>query len=133
VRRVKWVKVAKTNDIPPGHRKIVVPFRGRAGIGIFNIRGGFYALRNICPHKGAPLCTGRIGGRMVAAGPPSTLEQTLVYESHGEVIRCPWHLWEFDIRTGRCLVDSRAQVLTFPLRVEEGTILVQHPDSLPQP
>ena len=52
------VVVGKVWEIPPGERKIVVPFRGRAGIGIFNIKGDFYAARNICPHKHGPLCTG---------------------------------------------------------------------------
>ncbi len=133
MRRVKWVAVARTSEILPGQRKIVVPFRGKAGIGIFNIRGSFYALRNVCPHKGGPLCTGRVSGRMVALRPPSAREQALTYERDGEVIRCPWHLWEFDIKTGHCLVDSRTQIPTFPLRIQEGSILVQHPDSLPKP
>ena len=52
------IAVARVSEIPPGQRKIVVPFRGRAGIGIFNVGGTFYAVRNICPHKNGPLCTG---------------------------------------------------------------------------
>ena len=48
------VVIGKVDEIPPGERKIVVPFRGRAGIGVFNVNGSFYAIRNICPHKNGP-------------------------------------------------------------------------------
>ena len=46
-RRVVAGSVA---EITPGNRKIIVPFRGRAGIGVFNVNGSYYALRNLCPH-----------------------------------------------------------------------------------
>ena len=45
--------VAKVEDLPPGERK-VVPVGGKGGIGVFNIDGEFYALKNMCPHKGGP-------------------------------------------------------------------------------
>ena len=66
------VVIGKVGDIPPGERKIVVPFRGRAGIGVFNVNGSFYAVRNICPHKNGPLCTGELSGRVTTDAPPST-------------------------------------------------------------
>ena len=66
------VVIGKVGDIPPGERKIVVPFRGRAGIGVFNVNGSFYAVRNICPHKNGPLCTGELSGRVTTDVPPST-------------------------------------------------------------
>ena len=65
------VVIAKVWEIPPGDRKIVVPFRGRAGIGVFNVKGEFFALRNICPHKRGPLCTGELTGHIAAVAPPS--------------------------------------------------------------
>ena len=49
--RARRVVVGKVAEIPEGGRKLVVPFRGRAGIGVFNVNGTFYALRNICPHN----------------------------------------------------------------------------------
>ena len=52
--------VATVDEIPPGERKIV-ELEGRS-LGIFNIDGDFYAVRNICPHQGAPLCEGRLTG-----------------------------------------------------------------------
>ena len=50
------VVVGKATEIPVGARKLVVPFRGRAGIGVFNVNGTLYALRNICPHNRGDRC-----------------------------------------------------------------------------
>jgi nitrite reductase/ring-hydroxylating ferredoxin subunit len=132
------VVVAPIEQFPDGDRRIVVPFRGRAGIGVFNIGGRFYALRNICPHKSGPLCTGRVSGRIVADAPPSGRPLTVddyAVERDGEIIRCPWHLWEFEIATGRCLVDSRVRVKTYPTSVEDGHVVVyaDPADLPPQP
>ena len=130
------VVVAPADEIGPGQRRIVVPFRGRAGIGVFNVDGAFYALRNLCPHKSGPLCTGRVSGRIVADAPPSDrplLVDDYAIERDGEIIRCPWHLWEFEIATGRCLVDARARVKTYPVRVEDGLVVVYaDPSDLPE-
>ena len=71
IDKVRRVVVGAVDEIPPGERKLVVPFRGRAGIGVFNVNGTFHALRNLCPHKSGPLCTGRVGPLMVADGPPT--------------------------------------------------------------
>src|SRR3982074_1066857 len=98
------VVVCPAVDLPAGSRRLVVPFRGRAGIGVFNVNGRYHALRNLCPHKLGPLCTGRVSGRVVAAAPPSAGTAAIEVVREGEVITCPWHLWEFEIASGRCLV-----------------------------
>jgi nitrite reductase/ring-hydroxylating ferredoxin subunit len=121
---IRRVVVGRVEEIPPGERRIVTPFRGRAGIGVFNVNGTFHALRNLCPHKLGPLCTGRVSGRVVAAAPPSTYTPELAIERDGEIIRCPWHLWEFEIATGHCLVDPRVRVKTYPVAIEEGQVVV---------
>jgi nitrite reductase (NADH) small subunit len=130
--------VGQVDEIPPGARKLVVPFRGRAGIGVFNVNGEYFALRNICPHKQGPLCTGFVYGRIVADAPPSgrSLDvEDYTVERDGEIIRCPWHLWEFEIATGRCLVDARARVKTYPVRIEDDSLVVyaDPADLPPQP
>lgn len=125
--RILRVVAGTTEEIPPGERKLVVPFRGRAGIGVFNVNGTYHALRNICPHKQGPLCTGYVYGRIVADAPPSgrpLLAPDYAVERDGEIIRCPWHLWEFEIATGRCLVDPRARVKTYPVVVEDDLVVV---------
>ena len=127
--RMARLVVGTTEEILPGGRKLVAPFRGKAGIGIFNIAGRYYAVRNLCPHKSGPLCTGFISGRMVADLPPTTPgEGGLAYTDEGEIIRCPWHLWEFRITTGECLVDPTVRVKTYPVTVEDGQIVVTYED-----
>lgn len=116
--------VGKAAEIPEGGRKIIVPFRGRAGIGIFNVKGKFYALRNICPHKRGPLCTGEVAGISSIYAPPSVTEGFVDYEREGEIIRCPWHAWQFDIATGQCLVDPEVRVKTYPIIVAGENLIV---------
>ena len=131
---VRRVVAGAVEDIPPGQRRIIVPFRGRAGIGVFNINGEFHALRNLCPHKLGPLCVGRVSGRPVAAAPPSTYQANLEIVRDGEIIRCPWHLWEFDIASGECLVDPKMRVKTYPVAIEDGMVVVYaDPADLPPP
>src|SRR3954471_18931087 len=90
--------VALVDEIPPGGRKIV-RVRGRS-IGIFNLDGEYYAVSNVCPHAGGALCEGVRSGFVRSDGPGH-----YDYIRRGEVLRCPWHQWEFDIRTGRSWID----------------------------
>ena len=131
---VRRVVAGTVDEFLPGQRRIVVPFRGRAGIGVFNVRGTYYALRNLCPHKLGPLCVGRVSGRPVADAPPSSYQGAPAIEREGEIIRCPWHIWEFDITTGECLVDPKARVKTYPVVIEDGQVVVYaDPADLPPP
>lgn len=122
--------VGRVSEIPPGTRKLV-EIAGRV-IGVFNVGGTFYALRSACPHQGGPLCKGRVQGTTL----PGAVG-TYVYGHEGAIIRCPWHGWEFDIRTGRSLVDpARTRVRrydvtveppaveTYPVTVEDGLVVV---------
>ena len=120
------VVVGKVWEIPPGERKIVVPFRGRAGIGIFNVGGSFYAVRNICPHKHGPLCTGELSGRVDTDAPPSSQGAFISLEGLGEIVRCPWHQWPFEIATGRCLVASEVRVATYPVKIRGDDVVVEY-------
>lgn len=113
--------VAAAREIEPGGRKLV-EVAGRA-IVVFNIAGEFFALANRCPHKAGELCKGKISGFISSPEPG-------VYEiSHeGEVIRCPWHGWEFHIRTGKSWCDPRTMnARAFDVKVESGAALVQGP------
>jgi nitrite reductase/ring-hydroxylating ferredoxin subunit len=106
--------IAKVGDIPPGERKIV-KVAGRS-IGVFNVGGEFFALRNQCPHAGGPLCEGVLSG-FVRSSVPGEYD----YVRRGEVIRCPWHQWEFDVRTGQSWFDPiKTRVRRYEARVEPG-------------
>jgi nitrite reductase/ring-hydroxylating ferredoxin subunit len=104
---VRNVIVARADEIAPGQRKIV-EIGGRS-IGVFNIGGHYYALRNRCPHQGGPLCTGIQFASLRSNRPGEYLRG-----GEGEVIRCPWHGWEFEIKTGRCWIDpERTRVRSY--------------------
>jgi nitrite reductase/ring-hydroxylating ferredoxin subunit len=109
--------VAAVDEIPPGGRKIV-EVAGRS-IGIFNLSGEFFALRNRCPHQGGPLCQGKIFG-LIQARAPGEIE----YTRPGEILTCSWHGWEFDIRTGQSWCDpERLRVRRYDVSVEAGAEL----------
>lgn len=132
---VKRHVIVPLREFPPGARRIVEV--GGRSIGVFNIRGGLYALRNRCPHQGAPLCLGLIGGTTTAARP-----YELVYSREDEIITCPWHGWEFEIATGRSVFNPHKvrvktydvtveppdeddpAVETFPVTVEDGVVIL---------
>jgi len=83
-------------------------------VGVFNLNGQFYALNNRCPHQGGPLCRGELTGLITSSAPGR-----YAYTRPGEIIRCPWHAWEFDITTGQAVVDpQRSRVRKFPVTVE---------------
>ena len=46
--------VGSVGEIAPGERKIV-EVEGRS-IGVFNVRGTYVAVLNVCPHALAPVC-----------------------------------------------------------------------------
>jgi nitrite reductase/ring-hydroxylating ferredoxin subunit len=113
--------VAKAEEIQAGICKIVT-VKGRE-IGIFKVGDDFYGLINRCPHQGAPLCRGEIVSRLVA---PTPGDYRLTRP--GEMIRCPWHCWEYDIRTGQSLCDPNSvHARAFDVAVEPGKTLVEGP------
>jgi len=107
--------VATTDEIPVGTHK-VLDIAGRS-IGLFNINGEFFAIRNRCPHQGGPLCSGRVTG-FVSATKPGEYS----YTRRGEIVRCPWHGWEFDIKTGQSWFDpAKTRVRNYKVSVEQLT------------
>lgn len=110
--------VAEVGEIPPGDRKIVEV--GGRSVGVFNLGGEFFALRNRCPHQGGPLCAGKVFG-FAYARVPGEVE----YTRPGEILTCAWHGWEFDIRTGRSWCDpQRLRVRRYDVTVEPGADLL---------
>jgi nitrite reductase (NADH) small subunit len=122
-RLVSRHRVCSVDELPPGSRKIV-NVDGRS-IGVFNSSGEYYAVRNTCPHQGAELCLGRVGGTLLPAGP-----HEYVYGLAGRILRCPWHGFEFDLATGRSLFDPEGfRVKTYPVTVEEGAVMLETSDA----
>jgi 3-phenylpropionate/trans-cinnamate dioxygenase ferredoxin subunit len=133
--------VGRVADVPPGER-LIVTLEGRS-IGVFNVHGRFFALRNRCPHQFGPLCKGRIKG-LLTASDPDHVQLT----REGEIVRCPWHGWEFDLATGRSVFnphrlrarsyqvtvepdDEDPSIETYPVDVARGRIVVHVPGGRP--
>ena len=90
--------VGPVSELPPGERKIIQA--GNRTIGVFNVAGEFYAVRNTCPHQGAPLCKGHVTGTTLPSQPGE-----YIWAREGEILRCPWHGWEFDITNGKSIFN----------------------------
>ncbi|MDQ4019915.1 MAG: Rieske (2Fe-2S) protein [Actinomycetota bacterium] len=115
--RARRFRVCAVSDLAPGER-LVRELNGRS-VGIFNVDGRFYALHNRCPHRGGALCLGPVTGTTVTAG-----DFRYGYDREGRIIRCAWHGWEFEIETGRALVDPKMRARTFPVVVEDDDVYV---------
>ena len=113
----KEVSVLKVDELPEGDHKVVKV--GSKEIGIFNVRGSFYAIPNACFHQNGPLCLGAISGTL-RAGEDTSWKPEWVQD--GEVIVCPWHSLEFNVITGQCIAYPRKKLPTYQLRVENGEI-----------
>lgn len=85
----KEVTVCKVSDIEPGHAKRFTV--DDKEIGVFNIKGKFYAMENMCIHAGA------------------SLADSFIDEENCQV-SCSWHAWNFDIPTGKCISHARQDV-----------------------
>lgn len=107
----------RADQVAPGDRRIC-EIDGKS-IGVFNVDGSFYALHNRCPHRGGALCAGPVTGTTVR-------NERFDYEyGHDRrLVRCAWHGWEFELETGRALVDPRVRAKTFATVVEDGDVYV---------
>ena len=94
-------KMASVGDIKPGEAK-VFEVNGEA-VALYNVDGNFYATTNTCLHKGGPLGEGML---------------------EGENIICPWHGWQFNVKTGVSPVVPTAKVQTYPVKVEGNDVFV---------
>ncbi len=113
--------VAPASEVAPGDRKLFT-VAGRPVV-VFNVKGEYFALLNRCPHQGASLCHGHLTGFVSS---PALGEY--LFERAGEIIRCPWHGWEFDVRTGQSWFDpAHTKVRTYKAAAETGRDLVQGP------
>jgi nitrite reductase (NADH) small subunit len=97
----RFVTVARVGDVPPGTAKVV-----RANdreIALANVDGQFYATQNECLHLKGPLGDGML---------------------EGQVLTCPWHGWQYDVRTGENEFDRAIALETFDVAVADGEVRV---------
>ena len=95
------VTVARTDEVPPGEVRTV-----RAGdeeLALACVDGSFYALQHACVHLQGPLGEGHLDGH---------------------VLTCPWHGWQYDVRTGENEFDRAIRLKTYEVHVEDGDVKV---------
>ena len=90
-------------------------------VGIIRLKGGeLRAIMNRCPHKGAPICKGMVGGVWDSSGPGD-----ITHDRSREVLVCPWHGFEFDLKTGKEVVWNRpASLRLYPVEEIDGEVFV---------
>ena len=113
----KKIYVGKATNFPPGSSQVVEI--DNKVIGIFNIDGEFYALSNYCPHMGGSLCQGPVTGTTLP-----TKDYVYNYGKENEIVRCGWHGWEFDIKSGQTLFDPKIRAKTYQVILENGEVVV---------
>ena len=96
------VRVAAVGDIPGGEGR-VIEAEGKT-LAVFNVDGAYYAIDNLCSHRGGPLGEGDLDGN---------------------VVMCPRHAWRWDVTTGANANNPAVKVACFPVAVEDGAIFVE--------
>ena len=104
------VFVAKVSELPDGERRIVA--HGTEEIGVFHWQGAFYAYQNLCVHQGGPACEGLIMHKVEDVLGP---DRTWHGQKFGDEVHfvCPWHGYEYDLKTGECAADRRLKLKSF--------------------
>ena len=102
--------VAKTSELKEGDRRIVSA--GQREIGVFHKDGAYYAYSNTCLHQGGPACEGLLINNVVDVIDP---DRTYVHQTFGDETHfvCPWHSYEYDIKTGECVGDRKLKLRKF--------------------
>ena len=95
------VAVARVEDVPPGTMKPVEA--DGTPIALANVDGELYAVQGHCLHLQGPLGDGRL---------------------EGAKLTCPWHGWQYDVRTGLNEFDHAIRLETYEVTVEDGEVKV---------
>jgi nitrite reductase (NADH) small subunit len=98
-----FIKLTTQSELPAADEAKEFPC-GDKTICIANVNGTFTAMDNVCLHLGGPLGEGTI--------------------ENGKVV-CPWHGWAYDPKTGEAAHNARAKIALYPLKIENGEVLIE--------
>jgi nitrite reductase/ring-hydroxylating ferredoxin subunit len=104
------IHVAKFAQFPDGDRRIVSA--GTVEIGVFHWEGQFYAYENLCLHQGGPACEGVMMHRVEDTIAPDRTWQGQKFCKDMHFV-CPWHGYEYDLKTGECVGDRKLKLKSF--------------------
>ncbi len=122
VRSAEEFAVGSSADVPEGGRLVVDA--GRKAIGVFRVEGRLYAWENTCPHQGGPVCQGLVIPAVNEVLDEQRASTGFAFDEGDMRIVCPWHGFEFSIKTGRHPASARFKLLPVSVKEEDGTIYV---------
>jgi nitrite reductase/ring-hydroxylating ferredoxin subunit len=112
--------VGGVDEFPPDTRRVIRI--DKRAIGIINAGGTLYAVLDVCPHELVAICEhGVVSGTTLPSSRPGEIEFGL----ENRVLRCPWHGYEFDLKSGNALFTHfRGRLRTFDVEVLDGRVVV---------
>jgi nitrite reductase/ring-hydroxylating ferredoxin subunit len=109
-------------DYAEGDRKVIVC--GDTEVGVFRLGGEFYAWHNRCAHQAGPVCQGRVFKRVLEIADADGCVRMQEYDETESHIVCPWHGYEFSIKTGQHPGKPSVRLRKANLTIQDGTIYV---------
>jgi nitrite reductase (NADH) small subunit len=109
----------------PGRRVIAFD---RFEVAVFKLDGDFFAYLNQCPHMGGPVCQGKMIAKVEEIVAQDRTSQGMMFSKTKMHVVCPWHAYEFDIRTGLHPGNPRAQLRKVPIAVLGDDLVIGLPD-----
>jgi len=119
---VAEVYVGPESEFGERDRKIIA--QGDLEIGVFRIEGEFFAYENNCVHQGGPICQGKILNRVVEVLADDKTSQGLKFSDEDVHIVCPWHGYEYNLRTGRHPGDKNVRLKPYDVQIRDGEVYV---------
>lgn len=119
---MREIFVARVDEIKDGERRIVED--GVLEIGVFRLGDRYFAWESNCPHQGGPICQGRMMKRVDEVIDEGGRSHGFRFVDEDMHIVCPWHGFEFNLRTGRHPGDPETQLRGFPVTLREGGVYV---------
>ncbi|MFN7919746.1 MAG: Rieske 2Fe-2S domain-containing protein [Bryobacteraceae bacterium] len=117
------LKVVPSDRVPEGGR-IVVDLRPGLTAGLFRVEGQLYAYENCCPHQGGPVCQGMLIPAVRELLNSARASTGFAFDDHDPRIVCPWHGFEFSIKTGCHPSDPSIRLNALRVEEQEGWIYV---------
>ncbi len=116
------VYIGREDEFADRDRKVVA--EGDLEIGVFLVDGAFYAYENRCVHRGGPVCQGRILNRVEEVLAEDKTSLGLKWSDQDVHIVCPWHGYEYNLKTGRHPGYKAARLRPFEVRLKDGEVYV---------
>ncbi|PEJ57630.1 MULTISPECIES: Rieske 2Fe-2S domain-containing protein [unclassified Bacillus (in: firmicutes)] len=113
--------VAKINDMNPGEIKEIT-VNGKKLLLCCMKDSTYKVLSALCPHEGARM----VGARTLEGTTLSPCVGEIEFGRCNEIIRCPWHGYEFDVSTGKTLFESKNMNLkSYEVNIDGEEIFVE--------